>query len=49
VAVMHISAIVLGCVAFIALNLNPIYSNLLFGLVLAAGLAAIFFLDKKNG
>jgi UDP-GlcNAc:undecaprenyl-phosphate GlcNAc-1-phosphate transferase len=49
VAVMHISAIVLGCVAFIALNLDPFYSNLLFGLVLAAGLAAFFFLDRKNG
>lgn len=49
VAVMHISAIVLGCIAFIALNLDPFYSNLLFGLVLAAGLAAFFFLDRKNG
>jgi UDP-GlcNAc:undecaprenyl-phosphate GlcNAc-1-phosphate transferase len=49
VAVMHISAIVLGCIAFIALNLDPFYSNLLFGLVLATGLAAFFFLDKKNG
>ena len=49
VAVMHISAIILGCIAFIALNLAPIYSNLLFGIVLAAGLAAFLFLDRKNG
>jgi UDP-GlcNAc:undecaprenyl-phosphate GlcNAc-1-phosphate transferase len=48
VAVMHISAIVLGCIAFIALNLDPFYSNLLFGLVLAAGLAAFLLLDRKN-
>jgi UDP-GlcNAc:undecaprenyl-phosphate GlcNAc-1-phosphate transferase len=47
VAVMHISAIILGCIAFIALNLDPIYSNLLFGLVLAAGLASFFFLDRN--
>jgi UDP-GlcNAc:undecaprenyl-phosphate GlcNAc-1-phosphate transferase len=49
VGAMHISAIVLGCVAFIALNLDPFYSNLLFGLVLAAGLASFFFLDRKDG
>jgi UDP-GlcNAc:undecaprenyl-phosphate GlcNAc-1-phosphate transferase len=49
VAVMHIVAIVLGCIAFIALNLEPVYSNLLFVLVLATGLAAFLFLDKKNG
>jgi UDP-GlcNAc:undecaprenyl-phosphate GlcNAc-1-phosphate transferase len=49
VAVMHISAIVLGCLAFIALNLEPIYSNILFGLILVGGLAAFLFLDKKNG
>jgi UDP-GlcNAc:undecaprenyl-phosphate GlcNAc-1-phosphate transferase len=48
VAVMHISAIVLGCIAFIALNLDPFYSNFLFGLVLAAGLAAFLLLDRKN-
>jgi UDP-GlcNAc:undecaprenyl-phosphate GlcNAc-1-phosphate transferase len=49
VAVMHIVAIILGCIAFIALNLAPFYSNLLFGLVLVAGLAAFLFLDRKNG
>jgi UDP-GlcNAc:undecaprenyl-phosphate GlcNAc-1-phosphate transferase len=48
VGVMHIAAIGLGCIAFIALSLDPLYSNLLFGLVLAVGLAAFFFLDRKN-
>jgi UDP-GlcNAc:undecaprenyl-phosphate GlcNAc-1-phosphate transferase len=48
VAVMHISAIILGCIAFIALNLDPFYSNFLFGLVFAAGLAAFFFMDRKH-
>lgn len=49
VAVMHIAAIALGCVAFVALNLEPLYSNLLFALVLVTGLAAFLFLDRKNG
>ena len=49
VGVMHIAAIILGCLAFIALNLEPLYSNLLFGLVLIAGLAVFLFLDKKHG
>jgi len=49
VAVMHITAVALGCLAFIALNLEPLYSNLLFGLVLAAGLVAFILLDWKNG
>jgi UDP-GlcNAc:undecaprenyl-phosphate GlcNAc-1-phosphate transferase len=49
VAAMHIAAILLGCLAFIALNMEPFFANLLFGLVLLAGLAAFFYLDKKNG
>jgi UDP-GlcNAc:undecaprenyl-phosphate/decaprenyl-phosphate GlcNAc-1-phosphate transferase len=49
VAVMHIAAIVLGCIAFVALSLQPLYSNLLFGLAIVTGLAAFLFLDKKNG
>ena len=49
VAVMHITAIALGCIAFIALNLQPVYANLLFAVVLMAGLVAFFYLDKRNG
>lgn len=48
VMVMQLAAIALGCLAFIALNLQPLYSNLLFGLILLAGLAALFFLEKKK-
>lgn len=49
VAVMHIAAVILGCIAFIALNLEPFYSNLLFGIVLVAGFTIFLLLDKKNG
>ena len=49
VAVMHMTAIILGCIAFIALNLQPLYANTLFGLVLVVGVVVFFYLDKKNG
>jgi UDP-GlcNAc:undecaprenyl-phosphate GlcNAc-1-phosphate transferase len=47
VITMQLAAIVLGCLAFIALNLQPLYSNLLFGLICLAGLAALVFLEKE--
>jgi len=47
VASIHMAAILLGCTAFIALNLQPLYANLLFGLVCATGLVTIFLLDRK--
>jgi UDP-GlcNAc:undecaprenyl-phosphate GlcNAc-1-phosphate transferase len=49
VAVMHMVAIALGCIAFIALNLQPVYANVLFVLVFVAGLIAFFYLDSRNG
>ncbi len=48
VAVMHLSAIALGCTAFIALNLVPLYANILFGVVCVTGAAALFYLDRKR-
>jgi UDP-GlcNAc:undecaprenyl-phosphate GlcNAc-1-phosphate transferase len=48
VAVMHIAAIALGCLAFIALNLIPIWANLLFGLTLLAGLVIFIYLERKG-
>ncbi len=47
VAVIHLAAIALGCVAFIALNLEPFFSNLIFGLVCLAGLVTLLLLDRK--
>lgn len=48
VVLMHLTAIALGCVAFIALRLPPLYANLVFGLVLLAGLGAILFLESRR-
>jgi UDP-GlcNAc:undecaprenyl-phosphate GlcNAc-1-phosphate transferase len=48
VMMMQLAGIVLGCLAFIALNLQPLYSNLLFGLVCLAGLAALIILEKRK-
>ena len=45
VLTMHMIAMVLGALAFIALELTPILGNLIFALVLASGLAGIIFLD----
>jgi hypothetical protein len=46
VMVMHMGAIMLGCIAFIALNLGPVLANVLFATVLLAGLIIFFFLEK---
>jgi UDP-GlcNAc:undecaprenyl-phosphate GlcNAc-1-phosphate transferase len=48
VFVMHLSTIVLGCVAFIALQLEPLYATIIFGLTCAIGLALILWLDWKK-
>jgi UDP-GlcNAc:undecaprenyl-phosphate GlcNAc-1-phosphate transferase len=48
VAIMHLSAITLGCSAFIALNLEPLYANLIFGIVCMTGVVALFYLDRRK-
>lgn len=48
VAVMHLSAIALGCIAFIALNLEPLYANLVFGVVCLTGVVVLLFLDRNK-
>jgi len=47
VAAMHLAAILLGCFAFVALNLQPLYANLVFGLACLSGLAILLFFDWK--
>ena len=47
VAVMHITSIVLGCLAFIALNLDPLGANLLFGLTCLAGVGTFIYFERK--
>lgn len=46
VAVMHIAAVALGCVGFIALNLSPLYANLLFLATCLAGFGTLIWLQR---
>jgi hypothetical protein len=48
VSLMHIAAILTGCVAFMALPLPPLWANLVFAGVLLAGLAALIWLLRKS-
>ncbi len=48
VTTMHVAALLIGCFAFIALQLPPLQANLLFGLALLAGLIGIMQLLKKT-
>ncbi|MBN2386536.1 MAG: undecaprenyl/decaprenyl-phosphate alpha-N-acetylglucosaminyl 1-phosphate transferase [Anaerolineales bacterium] len=48
VALMHIAAVALGCVAFIALALEPLPANILFGLICVLGLFTYFYLDRRR-
>ncbi len=48
VLAVHIASLTLNFLAFIALSLVPWQANLVFGLVLAAGIALLFFLERKS-
>jgi UDP-GlcNAc:undecaprenyl-phosphate GlcNAc-1-phosphate transferase len=48
VAVMHIAAVGLGCLGFIALNLAPLYANALFFAACLFGLGFLIWLDNSN-
>jgi UDP-GlcNAc:undecaprenyl-phosphate GlcNAc-1-phosphate transferase len=48
VLTMHLSAIVSGCLAFIALPLSPIGANLIFAATLLTGLIILVWLEKKE-
>ena len=48
VLTMHLSAIVSGCLAFMALPLAPWWANAIFILALLTGLLLLFWLDKKE-
>jgi UDP-GlcNAc:undecaprenyl-phosphate GlcNAc-1-phosphate transferase len=49
VAIMHIATIVLGCLAFIALHLSPLFANVFFGLILLIGVLLYIYLERKVG
>ena len=48
VMAMHITALSLGCLAFIALGLPPLYANAIFGMVLALGAITLLLLELKT-
>jgi UDP-GlcNAc:undecaprenyl-phosphate GlcNAc-1-phosphate transferase len=48
VLTMHIVAILLGCIAFIALDLPPLVSNWVFASVLSMGIISLILLDNKK-
>jgi UDP-GlcNAc:undecaprenyl-phosphate GlcNAc-1-phosphate transferase len=48
VLTMHLSAIVSGCLAFMALPLPPLWANIIFISALLAGLLLLLWLEKKE-
>jgi UDP-GlcNAc:undecaprenyl-phosphate GlcNAc-1-phosphate transferase len=48
VLTMHLAAIVSGCLAFVALPLSPIWSNMIFGATVLTGLITLLWLEKKE-
>lgn len=48
VLTMHSSSLLLGCLAFIALDLPPLAANAIFGLVLGLGTIAFILLDDRK-
>ncbi|NPV57229.1 MAG: undecaprenyl/decaprenyl-phosphate alpha-N-acetylglucosaminyl 1-phosphate transferase [Anaerolineae bacterium] len=47
VQIMHLAALMLNCMAFIALSLEPLYSNLIFASCLVVGAGGIIFLESR--
>jgi UDP-GlcNAc:undecaprenyl-phosphate GlcNAc-1-phosphate transferase len=47
VLTMHFTALVLNCIAFIAMSLEPIWANGLFAGCLLIGAVLIFYLDRR--
>jgi UDP-GlcNAc:undecaprenyl-phosphate GlcNAc-1-phosphate transferase len=48
VLTMHLSAIISGCLAFMALPLPPLWANAIFASALLAGLFLLLWLEKKE-
>jgi len=48
VTVMHVVALLTGCLAFIALSFPPIWANTLFALVLFCGVLVFMWLEKRS-
>ncbi|NWG34861.1 MAG: undecaprenyl/decaprenyl-phosphate alpha-N-acetylglucosaminyl 1-phosphate transferase [Chloroflexi bacterium] len=48
VTLMHVAALLTGCLAFITLPLPPLWANMIFGLTALGGLFFIFWLEKNR-
>jgi UDP-GlcNAc:undecaprenyl-phosphate/decaprenyl-phosphate GlcNAc-1-phosphate transferase len=48
VLTMHLTAILIDCLAYGALFLPPLWANTLFGLIVLSGFSVIFWLDSDN-
>ncbi|HEY2979897.1 MAG TPA: MraY family glycosyltransferase [Anaerolineales bacterium] len=48
VLLLHIATLLLGCLAFIALNLQPVAANIIFAGVVLAGLLALALMDDRK-
>ena len=48
VLTMHMTAMLLGCLAFIALSLSPLLANFVFFLTVASGAALLVFLESRQ-
>jgi UDP-GlcNAc:undecaprenyl-phosphate GlcNAc-1-phosphate transferase len=48
VHVIHLAALALDCLAFIAVSLPPLWANGIFALCVLMGVASFFFLDRKR-
>lgn len=46
VLTMHFGAILLGCLAFIMLAMPPLWANLIFVILIAAGIVGLVYLEK---
>lgn len=48
VTLMHVIALITGCLAFVALSFPPLWANLTFALVLLCGLFIIVWLERNS-
>jgi UDP-GlcNAc:undecaprenyl-phosphate GlcNAc-1-phosphate transferase len=48
VMTMHIAALILECLAFVAVSLAPLWANALFAVCLLAGVGLFFILDRRS-
>ncbi len=47
VLIMHETALILNCLAFVALSLEPVYSNMIFALCICCGIGLLIYLENR--